>query len=230
MGDAIPTMVWAEADDTLLSAFRKEMGIGYGEWTVQHTLHATLPLIQGGLGIPRYSLLQTSAIVGCFASCLADVLKRLLEQGYGNNAEKIWQKVSRQAWARQAETAFSRLKNDGKAVEAAPGGAVEIRFVPLVFETFGRPGKETVRFVKEMLRQSSERLGEGVDQAARLSQRVADQWWKTISVAVQRAASSTVLASVQASHGARGFKVTEILLGREYSAYVGLADRTNGGE
>uniref|UniRef100_A0A0G4IBC8 Uncharacterized protein n=1 Tax=Chromera velia CCMP2878 TaxID=1169474 RepID=A0A0G4IBC8_9ALVE len=94
MGDTIPAMVWAEADDTLLSTFRKGMGIGHGEWTVQHTLQATLPLVQGGLGIPRYSLLQTSAIVGCFASYLADVLKRLLEQGYGNNVEEIWQKVS----------------------------------------------------------------------------------------------------------------------------------------
>uniref|UniRef100_A0A0G4F8I0 Uncharacterized protein n=1 Tax=Chromera velia CCMP2878 TaxID=1169474 RepID=A0A0G4F8I0_9ALVE len=101
--------------------------------------------------------------------------------------------------------------------------AVGIRFVPLVFETYGRPGGETVRFVKEMVRQATERLGEMNDAPAR--QKIADRWWKTLSVAVQKAAASTILASVQASRGARGTQVTEMLLGREFSAYVGLAEK-----
>uniref|UniRef100_A0A0G4I3I1 Uncharacterized protein n=1 Tax=Chromera velia CCMP2878 TaxID=1169474 RepID=A0A0G4I3I1_9ALVE len=44
--------------------------------------------------------------------------------------------------------------------------AVGIRFVPMVFETYGRPGGETVRFVKEMVRQATERLEEMNDVSA----------------------------------------------------------------
>uniref|UniRef100_A0A0G4H0J2 Uncharacterized protein n=1 Tax=Chromera velia CCMP2878 TaxID=1169474 RepID=A0A0G4H0J2_9ALVE len=101
--------------------------------------------------------------------------------------------------------------------------AVSIRFIPLVFETYGRPGGETVRFVKEMVRQATERLGEMNDASAR--QKIADRWWKTLSVAVQKAVASTILVSVQASRGARGTQVIEMLLGREFSAYVGLAEK-----
>uniref|UniRef100_A0A0G4HRL1 Uncharacterized protein n=1 Tax=Chromera velia CCMP2878 TaxID=1169474 RepID=A0A0G4HRL1_9ALVE len=55
--------------------------------------------------------------------------------------------------------------------------AVGIRFIPLVFETYGRPGGETVRFMKEMVRQATERLGEMNNVSAR--QKIADRWWKT---------------------------------------------------
>uniref|UniRef100_A0A0G4HLI5 Uncharacterized protein n=1 Tax=Chromera velia CCMP2878 TaxID=1169474 RepID=A0A0G4HLI5_9ALVE len=56
--------------------------------------------------------------------------------------------------------------------------AVGIRFVPLVFETYGRPGGETVRFVKEMVRQATKRLGEMNNASA--YQKIADKWWKTL--------------------------------------------------
>uniref|UniRef100_A0A0G4HLG5 Uncharacterized protein n=1 Tax=Chromera velia CCMP2878 TaxID=1169474 RepID=A0A0G4HLG5_9ALVE len=101
--------------------------------------------------------------------------------------------------------------------------AVGIHFVPLVFETYRRPGGETVRFVKEMVRQATERLEKMNNVSAH--QKIADRWWKTLSVAVQKAVASTILASVQASRGARSTQVTKMLLGREFSAYVGLTEK-----
>uniref|UniRef100_A0A0G4F0Z4 Reverse transcriptase domain-containing protein n=1 Tax=Chromera velia CCMP2878 TaxID=1169474 RepID=A0A0G4F0Z4_9ALVE len=121
MADAIPTSMWQAADDMLLKKCTRGLGIAENEWTLHQTVQASLPLSQGGLGIHRYSLMQKCALVGCYASCLADVLKRLLVQGYANNSDEMWEKVSREGWSQKAQEAFYRLQNDHQdAVSGAP--------------------------------------------------------------------------------------------------------------
>uniref|UniRef100_A0A0G4I9I0 Reverse transcriptase domain-containing protein n=1 Tax=Chromera velia CCMP2878 TaxID=1169474 RepID=A0A0G4I9I0_9ALVE len=109
MTDAIPTSMWQAADDMLLKKCTQGLGIAENEWTLHQTVQASLPLSQGGLGIHRYSLMQKCALVGCYASCLADVLKRLLVQGYANNPDEMSEKVSREGWSQKAQETFYRL-------------------------------------------------------------------------------------------------------------------------
>uniref|UniRef100_A0A0G4I397 Reverse transcriptase domain-containing protein n=1 Tax=Chromera velia CCMP2878 TaxID=1169474 RepID=A0A0G4I397_9ALVE len=121
MADAIPTSMWQAADDMLLKKCTRGLGIAENEWTLHQTVQASLPLSQRGLGIHRYSLMQKCALVGCYASCLADVLKRLLVQRYANNPDEMWKKVSREGWSQKAQEAFYRLQNDHQnAVSGAP--------------------------------------------------------------------------------------------------------------
>eukprot|EP00820_Chromera_velia_P003493 Cvel_3304.t2-p1 / transcript=Cvel_3304.t2 / gene=Cvel_3304 / organism=Chromera_velia_CCMP2878 / gene_product=hypothetical protein / transcript_product=hypothetical protein / location=Cvel_scaffold131:20652-21017(-) / protein_length=122 / sequence_SO=supercontig / SO=protein_coding / is_pseudo=false len=103
---------------------------------------------------------------------------------------------------------------------------IGFRFVPLVFETYGRPGKGVVRFLKEVAKLGVGRVrgGEG-DEAVQA--RLMDRYYKLLSCTLQRFVAANLLSSIHSRRGTRGpFQPdSEGLLRREVAAFSGSFDR-----
>uniref|UniRef100_A0A0G4HD04 Uncharacterized protein n=1 Tax=Chromera velia CCMP2878 TaxID=1169474 RepID=A0A0G4HD04_9ALVE len=126
----------------------------------------------------------------------------------------------------------SRLRTRSKTVRAAAktkseekvrkyavaARAVGLRFVPLVFETFGRPDRETVSFVKELVSVASSRAGfltEGELMAVHAQ--LTDRYWKILGYTLQRYVAINILTSAFHGRSQRGPFQLVFLLGWEFS-------------
>uniref|UniRef100_A0A0G4FZE1 Uncharacterized protein n=1 Tax=Chromera velia CCMP2878 TaxID=1169474 RepID=A0A0G4FZE1_9ALVE len=93
-----------------------------------------------------------------------------------------------------------------------------IEIVPLVFETFGHPNKETVSFVKELVSVASSRAGFSTEgELMAVQARLTDRYWKILGCTLQRYVAINVLTSVFHGRGQRGPFQPVSLLGQEFS-------------
>uniref|UniRef100_A0A0G4G6D0 PDEase domain-containing protein n=1 Tax=Chromera velia CCMP2878 TaxID=1169474 RepID=A0A0G4G6D0_9ALVE len=114
--------------------------------------------------------------------------------------------------------AAAKTKSEEKQRKyAVTARLVGLRFVPLVFETFGRPDGETVSFVKELVRITGSRAGFSTEGEMRAVQaRLTDRYWKVLGCTLQRYVAINVLTSAFHSRGQRGPFQPASLLGREF--------------
>uniref|UniRef100_A0A0G4GRQ9 Reverse transcriptase domain-containing protein n=1 Tax=Chromera velia CCMP2878 TaxID=1169474 RepID=A0A0G4GRQ9_9ALVE len=83
--------------------------------------------------------------------------------------------------------------------------AVGLRFVLLVFETFGHPDRETVSFVKELVSVASSRAGFSTEgELMAVQARLTDRYWKILGCTLQRYVAINVLTSAFHGRGQRG--------------------------
>uniref|UniRef100_A0A0G4G4I8 Uncharacterized protein n=1 Tax=Chromera velia CCMP2878 TaxID=1169474 RepID=A0A0G4G4I8_9ALVE len=101
---------------------------------------------------------------------------------------------------------------------------IGFRFVPLVFETYGRPREGVVRFLKEVAKLGVGRVrgGEG-DEAVQT--RLMDHYYKLLSCTLQRFVAVNLLSSIHSRRGTRSPFQPKGLLRREVAAFSGSFDR-----
>eukprot|EP00820_Chromera_velia_P026990 Cvel_10710.t1-p1 / transcript=Cvel_10710.t1 / gene=Cvel_10710 / organism=Chromera_velia_CCMP2878 / gene_product=hypothetical protein / transcript_product=hypothetical protein / location=Cvel_scaffold651:60539-61930(+) / protein_length=399 / sequence_SO=supercontig / SO=protein_coding / is_pseudo=false len=118
--------------------------------------------------------------------------------------------------------AAARTRSEEKIRKyAAAVRSVGLRFIPLVFESFGRPDKETVSFVKELVTVAMNRAGvvsEGSINTVR--SRLTDRYWKILGCTLQRYVAINILTSAFHDRGQRGPFQPASLLGRELSTQL----------
>uniref|UniRef100_A0A0G4GJA4 Uncharacterized protein n=1 Tax=Chromera velia CCMP2878 TaxID=1169474 RepID=A0A0G4GJA4_9ALVE len=100
---------------------------------------------------------------------------------------------------------------------------IGFRFVPLVFETYGRPREGVVRFLKEVAKLGAGRVrgGEG-DEAVQA--RLIDCYYKLLSCTLQRFIAANLLSSIHSRRGTRSPFQPKGLLGREVAMLSGSFD------
>uniref|UniRef100_A0A0K6S8S5 Uncharacterized protein n=1 Tax=Chromera velia CCMP2878 TaxID=1169474 RepID=A0A0K6S8S5_9ALVE len=117
--------------------------------------------------------------------------------------------------------AAAKMKSEEKVWKyIVAARTVGLRFVPLVFETFERPNRETVSSVKELVSVANLRAGFSTEgELMAVQARLTDRYWKILGYTLQRYVAINVLTSAFHSRGQRGpFQpVTVSLLGREFS-------------
>uniref|UniRef100_A0A0G4GY76 Uncharacterized protein n=1 Tax=Chromera velia CCMP2878 TaxID=1169474 RepID=A0A0G4GY76_9ALVE len=120
--------------------------------------------------------------------------------------------------------AAAKMKSEEKQRKyAVAARSVGLRFVALVFETFGRPDRETVSFVKELVGIAGSRAGFSMEGEMRAIQaRLTDRYWKVLGCTLQRYVAINVLTSAfhgrgLIGRGQRGPFQPGSLLGREFS-------------
>uniref|UniRef100_A0A0G4FJA4 Reverse transcriptase domain-containing protein n=1 Tax=Chromera velia CCMP2878 TaxID=1169474 RepID=A0A0G4FJA4_9ALVE len=115
--------------------------------------------------------------------------------------------------------AAAKTKSEEKVWKYAVAAcAVGLWFVPLIFETFGRPDRETVSFVKELVSVASLRAGFSTEgELMAVQARLTDRYWKILGCTLQRYVAINVLTSAFHGRGQRGPFQPDSLLGREFS-------------
>uniref|UniRef100_A0A0G4G8Z1 Uncharacterized protein n=1 Tax=Chromera velia CCMP2878 TaxID=1169474 RepID=A0A0G4G8Z1_9ALVE len=96
---------------------------------------------------------------------------------------------------------------------------IGFRFVPLVFETYGRPGEGVVRFLKEVAKLAAGRVRGGEGHKA-VQARLMDCYCKLLSCTLQRFVAANLLSSIHSRRGTKGPFQPEGLLGRDSEVAV----------
>uniref|UniRef100_A0A0G4FDF8 Uncharacterized protein n=1 Tax=Chromera velia CCMP2878 TaxID=1169474 RepID=A0A0G4FDF8_9ALVE len=95
---------------------------------------------------------------------------------------------------------------------------IGFRFVPLVFETYGRPGEGVVRVLKEVAKLGAGRMrGREGDEAVQA--RLMNYYSKLLSCTLQRFVTANLLSSIYSKRGTRGHFQPKGLLGGEVAAF-----------
>ena len=84
-------------------------------------------------------------------------------------------------------------------------------FVPLASETYGRWGRHTVRFLKNLAAAVMTRVGREGDK--RFESRLLIRWWALLGIALQKG-NAIVISEKTADRARASFQVGEVLIGR----------------
>uniref|UniRef100_A0A0G4HK63 Uncharacterized protein n=1 Tax=Chromera velia CCMP2878 TaxID=1169474 RepID=A0A0G4HK63_9ALVE len=93
-----------------------------------------------------------------------------------------------------------------------------LEFVPLVFDTYGRPGKKTVEFLSVVANHAASRVRGGEDFAA-VQGRIMQQYFKILSCTLQRFVAVNILSSIHSRRGQKGPFQAKPLLARDIAAF-----------
>uniref|UniRef100_A0A0G4HTY4 Uncharacterized protein n=1 Tax=Chromera velia CCMP2878 TaxID=1169474 RepID=A0A0G4HTY4_9ALVE len=244
MGDRLQTDVWERADKELGESFTRSIRLSPEEWT-QKQSQVHLPLCQRGLGIPFFRFITPAALAGYAAHTLAAVRSRLTEQGFGTPTKADFAglpsgdtvladvavthpfSIDANHLHRFAKIAGSAARGMEKVKNDRYGeicSEIGFRFVPLVFETYGRPEEGVGRFLKEVAKLGAGRVrgGEG-DEAVQA--RLMDRYYKLLSCTLQRFVAVNLLSSIHSRRGTKGPFQPKGLLRKEVAAFSGSFDQ-----